>query len=191
MIYFLSRCRLRPPTPFLGFFETCSQYRAVCRTSYISTKHALTCVWEGGGGGGAAVHVLGCMRLSALLSDPHATRQTPPPPPLRPNLDKHMPLTPCRNPPTAHKPAPYPLPPFTQCSPAHVCPDGAWRRDLLKVQRPTDLPFYALTTGVLALLLGLSAVMYAGGVDYPTIGAVLALAAIVNWAVFDATLQVG
>ena len=57
------------------------------------------------------------------------------------------------------------------------------------LQGRVSMPYVALTIGVSAALLSLSAVLYERGLPYSQISAVLAVAAIINWRVFDWTQQ--
>ena len=52
-----------------------------------------------------------------------------------------------------------------------------------------QLPAVALATGVTALLLALSAALYVKELPYPSITAILAVAAAANWRIFDGTRQ--
>lgn len=58
-----------------------------------------------------------------------------------------------------------------------------------QVREKVSWPFLALNTGVVALLLGLSAVLYQNDVPYTVIAAVLAICGALNWQVFDGTRQ--
>ena len=57
------------------------------------------------------------------------------------------------------------------------------------LQGRVSMPYVALTIGVSAALLYLSAVLYERGLPYSQISGVLAVAAVVNWRVFDQTRQ--
>ena len=57
------------------------------------------------------------------------------------------------------------------------------------LQGRVSVPYVALSIGVSAALLYLSAVLYERGLPYSQISAVLAVAAVINWRVFDRTRQ--
>ena len=58
-----------------------------------------------------------------------------------------------------------------------------------QAQQDLSWPLLALNTGILALLLYFSALLYQNDVQYVQIAAVLALCGAVNWQVFDKTKQ--
>lgn len=58
-----------------------------------------------------------------------------------------------------------------------------------RLEESVSLPNLALNTGILALLLEVSAVLYSRNVPYLGIHAILSLLAAANWKVFDSTRQ--
>lgn len=74
---------------------------------------------------------------------------------------------------------------------AHVWLDGVFAGEeaTRKVLRRVSGSYVALTVGLLAALLQLSAMMYDDGVQFPQIAAALAVCAAANWLLLDGTKQ--